>query len=424
MRKLWRAALRPLPAAPHRTLIRLLKRMLAALTAAQALVIATLMAIDAWRKRYRSQGGFPRSRPPAERVAGSQLQVYTYGEDLYAAMLDAIEHAQAYVLFETFIWKGDTVGQQFKDAVQRAAERGVAVYVIYDAFANLVVPRRFKQFSSSLYVLRYPLLHWPFNPFHVRSYARDHRKVLVVDGQTAFVGGYNIGTRYATDWRDTHMRVTGPSAWELENTFVDFWNAHRPRRMPAIPEHGAATWEPRINVHRNDPPMMMFPIRSMYLEAIDRARSHIYLTHAYFIPDRVLLAALCDAAKRGVNVRIVLPETSNHVVADWLARGYYTQCLRAGITLLLYQNAMVHAKTATIDGVWSTIGTTNWDRLSMVGNFEVNVECYDPTLARQMEQIFANDSGNTRQLCLDEWQRRPVLEKLAEAILMPLRPLL
>ena len=408
----------------RRTLLRLIKRAVGALLAAQAGVISTLMAVDVWRKRYRSQGAFPRIQPGAETVAGSEVQVYTYGEDLYAVMLDAIEQAESCVLLETFIWKDDAVGQQFKDALYRAAARGAAVYVIYDAFANLVVPRRFKRFPPPLHVLRYPLLPWPFNPFHLRSYARDHRKIMVVDGRIAFVGGYNIGARYATDWRDTHVRVAGPSAWELENVFVDFWNAHRTRRLPSIPQRGTPTWEPRINVHRNDPPMLMFPIRAMYLEAIDRAQHHIYLTHAYYIPDRVLFRALLQAAERGVDVQIVLPATSNHVVADCLARGYYDRCLRAGIKLLLYQNAMVHAKTATVDGIWSTIGTTNMDRLSMVGNFEVNVEFYDRSLAQHMEQVFRNDSANTRQLTLAEWQHRPLLEKLAEAILMPLRPLL
>jgi cardiolipin synthase A/B len=418
------AALRRWLARPHRTLWRLAKRGLALLLGAQTLVISALLAIDAWRKRFRSQGSFPRTEPRTEAVAESEVEVYTYGEDLYAAMLDAIEQARERVCFETFIWKGDRVGQQFKDALIRAAARGVAVYVIYDAFANLVVPPAFKRFPRALHVLRYPLLPWPFNPFHLRSYARDHRKILVVDGTTAFCGGYNIGSRYATDWRDTHLRVTGPSAWELENAFVDFWNAHRPRRLPPIPERSARTWEPRINVHRNDPPMLMFPIRSMYLEAIDRAQHHIFMTHAYFTPDRVVLRALLQAAQRGVDVRIILPETSNHVVVDWLARSYYTECLQAGVKLLLYQNAMVHAKTATIDGIWSTIGTANMDRLSMAGNFEVNIELYDRTVAQHMEQIFHVDSDNTRSLSLAEWQRRPLLEKLAEAILMPLRPLL
>lgn len=407
-----------------RTIRRLLQRSLLALGAAQFVVIAVLTAIDAWRKRFRSQGYFPRLRPVPVEVGGSDIQAYTYGEDLYTAMLDAIRQADERIVFETFIWKDDALGEEFKQELQRAAERGVAVYVIFDSFANLVVPRSFKRFPPQIHVLEYPLARWPWHPFHMRSYARDHRKILVVDGDTAFVGGYNIGARYATDWRDTHVRITGPHAWELENTFVDFWNTFRSPDLPVLPQRGSPTWDPHISIHRNDPNMMIFPIRSTYLEAIDRAQHHIYLTHAYFIPDRIILRALCDAARRGVDVRIVLPERSNHVVADWLARGYYTTCLRAGVRLLLYQHAMVHAKTATIDGCWATIGTANLDRLSLAGNFEVNVEFYDAAVAKQMEHIFHNDAENTRELTLDEWRHRSPLQKLAETVLLPLRPLL
>jgi cardiolipin synthase len=123
-------------------------------------------------------------------------------------------------------------------------------------------------------------------------------------------------------------------------------------------------------------------------------------------------------------VRILLPETSNHILADWLARGLYTPCLASGIRLFLYQNAMVHAKTATIDGIWSTIGTANLDRLSLLGNFEVNVEIYDTTLAQQMETIFMQDSSNARELTFAQWKRRSPLQIFAEKILSPLRPLI
>jgi cardiolipin synthase len=407
-----------------RRLRRLVLRGILAYLAAQLLVIGVLSAIDGLRKRYRSQGVVPRVPLPPVGIGDSEVQLYTYGEDLYAAMLHAIAQAREQILFETFIWKDDPVGRRFKQELHHAAARGVAVYVIFDSFANLVVPRRFKRFAPALHVLEYPLLAWPWHPLHLRSYARDHRKILVVDGETAFVGGYNIGSPYATRWRDTHARITGPSAGELENVFVDFWNSHRRGRLPEIPNTGTRTWERRIAIHRNDPPMLMFPIRATYLEAIDRAQRHIYLTHAYFIPDRVILRGLLTAAARGVDVRILLPQTSNHVVADWLARGYYMECLASGIRLLRYQNMMVHAKTATIDGVWSTVGTANMDRLSMIGNFEVNVEVYDEALARQMEHIFVADAAHTRELTLEEWRHRPLPEKLAEAILLPLRPLL
>lgn len=407
----------------------MLLRGMAVVVAAQLATIGALIAADARRKRMRPQGAAARAYPHAVTVGTSEVQVYTDGESLYAAMVEAIRGARERILFETFIWKGDAWGARFKEELERAATRGVAVYLTFDSFANLVVPRRFKRFAPSprLHVLEYPLLPWPWHPLHLRSYARDHRKILVVDGHTAFTGGYNIGSLYAAEWRDTHLRVSGPQAWEIENVFIDFWNAHRRarlgRRLPELPDPHARSWDPHIAVHRNSPPLLMFPIRATYLEAIDRAQRHVYLTHAYFIPDRVVLRALLAAAARGVDVRVLLPETSNHVVADWLARGYYNACLAGSIRLFLY-GAMVHAKTATIDGEWTTIGTANMDRLSMVGNFEVNVEIYDAGVARQMERIFAADAGHARELTLGEWRRRPPREKLAEAILMPLRPLL
>ncbi len=408
----------------HPFVFHLLKRGLLVLFALQVGVIGALTTIDWFRKRYRHQGGFPRTRQSPTRIGDDEVQIYTYGEDLYAAMLDAIRNAKQEVLLETFIWKGDRVGRQFKHELLRAAERGVEVYAIFDTFANLVVPRNFKQFPPPLHVLKYRIFPPPWRLLDPRSYGRDHRKILVVDGKTAFVGGYNIGAPYATEWRDTHVRLRGPSVWDFENAFIDFWNMHCQGTLPRLAETGTKVWEPRIKVHRNIPRMLVFPIRAMYLEAIDRAQHHIYMTQAYFIPDKAILRGLLSAAERGVDVRILLPQTSNHIVADWLARGFYSTLLAGGVKLLLYQNAMVHAKTATIDGVWSTIGTANIDRLSLAGNYEINVEFYDESLAEHMEHIFRNDSTNAVELTLEKWRTRPLIVKFSEAVLSPLWPLL
>ncbi|HET8842040.1 MAG TPA: phospholipase D-like domain-containing protein [Ktedonobacteraceae bacterium] len=414
--------LRSLPTLLRRILI----RAVLVLVGAQISVIGILFAIDFWRKRYRSQGRFPRTLPEPVHIGHSTVQLYTYGEDLYDAMLQAIRNARERVFLETFIWKSDRVGQQFKLELQRAADRGVKVYVIYDSFANLVVPHHFKQFKPNISVLRYPLFAWLRQPFYLSGYARDHRKILVVDGRIAFLGGYNIGSHYATEWRDTHLSIKGPDARELESVCIDFWNTYRKRKrsLPVLAEPRGRDWDPLMVFHRNDPHLLIFPIRHSYLEAINRATRHIYLTHAYFIPDRVILTALLNAAARGVDVRILLPATSNHILADWLARGYYSQCLAGGIRLFLYQNAMVHAKTATIDSVWSTIGTANLDRLSLLGNFEVNVEIYDEELAHQMEEIFLQDSTNACEMTLEKWRSRSVLQLFVEMVLLPLRPFL
>ncbi len=164
----------------------------------------------------------------------------------------------------------------------------------------------------------------------------------------------------------------------------------------------------------------MFPIRSMYPEAINRASSHVYLTQAYFIPDPDFADVLQQAARRGVDVRVLVPRKSNHVVADWLSQGYYGEMLAAGVRIHRFTGAMVHAKTATVDGAWSTVGTANVDRLSMTGNYEV----IDPGMAAEMERIFATDLRGAEELTLAEWERRGLHKKLTELFLAPLRPLL
>jgi cardiolipin synthase A/B len=274
-------------------------------------------------------------------------------------------------------------------------------------------------------VLEYPLYTAGWRFFDIRRYGRDHRKILVVDDEVGFVGGYNIGSAYATEWRDTHVRVTGPGVWDLKRSFADFWNLHRRAAHggPLLLET-PSDWEPRIRVHRNVPRLWMFPIRAMYLEAINRATKNIWMTHAYFIPDSDFIAAIVEAARRGVDVRILVPATSNHVVADWLSRGYYGELLGAGVRIFRFQDAMVHAKTATIDGQWSTIGTANLDRMSMTGNYEINVEFIDAAMADELERIFTTDVSNAVELTGVEWAERGLHKKFTELVLGPLRPLL
>ncbi|HEX8488259.1 MAG TPA: phosphatidylserine/phosphatidylglycerophosphate/cardiolipin synthase family protein [Propionibacteriaceae bacterium] len=400
----------------------ILKRTALGVAALQASTIGVLLVIDQRRKKGRSPAIFPRLPPRSVTVGGSEVTLYTYGEDLYYDMLGAIRQAKTQVFFETYIWKSDEVGQAFKTALIEAADRGVKVYVVFDEFANLVVPPAFFTFPKNVEVRRHPVISTSFRV--PRNSGRDHRKILVVDSDAAFLGGFNIGSLYATEWRDTHARLTGDVVWDVHNAFIDYWNLHAGRRRSALPDVGAISWQSKIRVHRNVPRNMVYPIRGMYLEAIDRASDHIYLTHAYLIPDEDMLSALTRAAKRGVDVRIIVPAESNHIVADWLSRGFYSQLLRSGVRLLLYQSAMVHAKTATIDGQWSTIGTANLDRLSLLGNYEINIEIYDEGVARQMEEIFAIDSSNTVELTTSEWHRRHAMVKFSETVLTPLRPLL
>jgi cardiolipin synthase len=391
----------------------------------QLLLALVLTLVDSYRRRGKRPKPFPVTTPEPVTIGHGTVTTYVYGQDLYDDMLAAIASARHQVLFESYIWKGDAVGERFKRALAEAAGRGVEVYAIYDGFANLVVSPLFKRFSPRMRVLEFPVYNAGWRFFDLRRYGRDHRKILVVDHDVAFVGGYNIGAAYATEWRDTHVRITGPGVWDVTRAFADFWNLHRrPRHGRPLLLETASEWEPRIRVHRNVPRLWMFPIRTMYLEAIARASHHIYMTHAYFIPDSDFVDALVAAARRGVDVRLLVPATSNHVVADWLSRGYYGELLGAGVRIFRFQGAMVHAKTSTIDGHWSTVGTANIDRLSMTGNYEINMEFIDQDQARTMERIFRTDLSNSVELTAEEWSARGVHKKFTELVLAPLRPLL
>lgn len=392
------------------------------------LVAVAMTLVDLYRRKGLKSKPFPHAVPKAAAVGEGTVTTYTFGHDLYDDMVAAIEGAQRQVFFETYIWKGDAVGQRFKQALTEAMARGVEVYVIYDAFANLVVPPKFKRFPVGMKVLRYPLYSAGWKPFSLLRYGRDHRKILVVDDTVGFVGGYNIGATYATEWRDTHVRITGPGVVDLRRAFADFWNLNRRMHLGArlrpLLIDTASDWEPQLRLHRNVPRLWMFPIRTMYLEAINRAHRNVWLTTAYFLPDQDFVDALTNAAVRGADVRVMLPLKSNHIVTDWLSRGYFSQMLESGVRILRYKDAMIHAKTAMVDGTWTTVGTANIDRLSLTGNYEINVEVIDEGLATQMEEIFRIDESNSLELTKVEWEAREMHRKFTELVLRPLRPFL
>ncbi len=365
---------------------------------------------------------FPHPHLNEVRVGENILQIYNYGRDLYDAMLAAIDAAQESIYLETYIWKGDSVGQAFKDHLIQRAEQGVEVYVIFDSFANTVVPGDFKKFPPSIHALKFRPIQRPWHVLDPRRYALDHRKLLVVDGHTGFIGGYNLGSLYATEWRDTHLCIEGPTAADIAQSFIDFWNRQAPKRA-RITRRYPRRFDAPINLRGTSALQLIFPIRDMYIEAINKAEHAIRLTNAYFVPDGVLLEALVTTARRGVDVQVLVPWDSNHHIVDWLTRSYFTACLKAGIRVFGYRN-MLHAKTCTIDGQWSTIGTANLDRLSSVGNYEINVEIYSEELAQRMEELFTWDTTNAFELTLAEWVKRPWYLMLRERLLAPLRFLL
>ncbi len=403
------------------SLLRLVRKVILGVLIVQVLTAVVLLVIAALGKRRKHEIRFPHAPFEEVHVGENFLQLYTYGRDLYDAMLEAIDAAQESIYLETYIWKDDAVGQEFQTHLARKAAEGVAVYVIFDRFGNLVVPRAFKSsFAPPMHVLEYSALRRPWNLLDPRRYALDHRKLLVVDGTLSFIGGYNIGSIYATEWRDTHLGLRGPAAAELARSFVAFWNRFCPAKEK-ISQRYHLRVDSRITVSQNEAMRLSFPIRDLYIAAIDEAEQFIFLTTAYFVPDRMLLEALKAAARRGVDVRVLVPWVSNHVVVDWIAHSYFTDCLRGGVRIFGYRYTMLHAKTCTVDGQWSTAGTCNLDRLSLVGNYEINVGIYSAEFARQMSALFAEDTAERFELTLEQWKSRPWYNKVSERILAPLR---
>jgi cardiolipin synthase len=401
-------------------------RFLLATAGTQAALVGGLVALDEIRKRREGpKEGFPWVDQPEIELEGGddRLKLYPYGVELYEAMLVEIESAEERIFLGTFIWKGDELGQRFVSALARKAREGVEVYVVFDGLANVFVPSSFKQFPEEMYTLHFRPFSGPANYANPRNVFRYHRHVMSVDGRIAFLGGYNIGSLYAAGWRDTHVGIRGRVVHEVESSFVDFWNTHYTDDLPAIEPVRERDWNPSVRVRLNDPYLRIFPIRGMYLDAIARANERIYLTHAYFVPDRAMRAGLIEAVKRGVDVQVLLPRNSNHVTADWLARRHFDELLRAGVRIFGYEQLMIHSKTATIDGLWSTIGSANIDRLSLLGNYEINLEVYSERLGAQMETMFERDKTNAEEITLEDWRRRPLPAKMVERALASLSPL-
>ena len=390
---------------------------------AQLITVAIITISYKRRRKEMDQGGYEHIDLPELPLEDGTIQLYMEGVSLYADMEESIDSAESTIFFETFIWKNDVAGQRLRDLFVKKAREGVNVCLVYDLIGNGVLGGSRITFPTDIPTLRvsryFAFKRW-YHFLMPSRYNVTHRKLLVVDDRCAFVGGYNIGEEYRTEWRDTHIRVTGPSVRRYSHAFIDFWNHYAARHDDM--SYPQSQWSNIMDVYRNDPKRRNFPIRSMYLQAIERAHDHIYITNAYFVPDPTFREALIDAAARGVDVQVILPWESNHLVVDWVARHYFDSYLKAGIKLFGYEAAMIHTKTVTIDGRWSMIGTANLDRLSLWLNHEINAEIFDEGVAAQMEQIFACDLAQTRSITYEDWAKRPHRQRLGEQILAPLWP--
>jgi cardiolipin synthase A/B len=366
-------------------------------------------------------------------VTDNKVSLLQDGPATYKAMLTAIADAKSHVHMETYILEDDEVGRQFAQALIAKQKQGVPVAMIYDGVGALGTSAEFFKTltDAGVQVLQFN----PVNPLTAKAgwnvNQRDHRKLLVVDGRTAFIGGINISGVYSggslksaqrkgpkLPWRDTHLMIEGPVVAEFQRMFIDTWTK---QKGPALPSREffpkpVPRGKEIVRAIAGSPDDAYSAIYATLISAIGNAEKEILLTNAYFAPDPQLRAALADAVKRGVDVKLILPSKTDSGLIFNAGRSYYEEMLRAGIKIYERRDALLHSKTAVIDGVWSTIGSTNLDWRSFLHNQEVNAVILGPDFAAQMKAVFEHDLAASTPVTLEAWQRRPVGWRIKEGL--------
>ncbi|MGZ8251590.1 MAG: cardiolipin synthase [Methylophilaceae bacterium] len=376
-------------------------------------------------------------------MVGNKVELLIDGPPTYESMFAAIREAKDNINMETFIMEDDEVGQRFASALIEKQQQGVQVNLIYDSVGSINTPKEFFQpmIDSGISVVEFN----PINPLNSRKgwnvNNRDHRKLLVVDGKVAYVGGINISSVYSSGsfgsstgsagkrktpkhvpmdsiaWRDTHLRMEGPVVAEFQKLFIATWEKQTDMPMDGRDYYPQAGNQGRevvraIGSSPEDPYSLIYVT---LISAINSAETQAFITNAYFVPDPQLLLALKDAAQRGVDVRLLLPSKSDSDLVFYASRSYYDELLSAGVKIYERQDSILHAKTALIDGVWSTIGSTNLDWRSFLHNHEINAVLLGQDFGLQMQTMFEQDLQSSKAITLQAWRQRSVMMRVKES---------
>jgi cardiolipin synthase len=366
-------------------------------------------------------------------TAGNKLDFYHHGEPAYAAMLAAIRTAKHHVHVQFFIFRPDDSGRRFVAELAAAARRGVQVRFLYDSLGSYNLGsrlvRELRQAGGKTAAFL-PLL----NPlYRLRVNLRNHRKILVVDGQTAFTGGLNVGDEYLGKhpkfgyWRDTHFRVHGPAAESLQRVFLEDWYfaaeeaVTGPEYYPPFAELPGGS---PVQVVHSGPDAEYKAIRETYFAGILRGRKRVWIASPYFVPDPGLKDALILAGRAGVDVRFLGLFRPDKWVPFLAARYYWSELLAAGVKVYQYARGMMHAKYVLVDGEWASVGTANVDNRSLFLNFEVNCLIYDGKVVAELEEQYVKDLEWSVRLDPAVFAARPFASRLAENAARLMSPVL
>jgi cardiolipin synthase len=364
-------------------------------------------------------------------LAGNKVTLLFDGPITIAAMMAAVSTAKVSVNLETYLFDQDPLGMKFADLLIAKQGEGVQVNIIYDCVGTIGTPQAFFDRMQKAGIRLMPFQ--PVSPLHKlgrwRINNRDHRKILVVDGKMAFAGGVNIAATYSESslfrhhtsetrkvgWRDTHLQIEGPAVSALQWMFLDNWASQKEGDIPDLDYFPQLTnvGDKVVRVLRSQPDSN-HEIFKAYFLAIQGAKTSIHITAAYFVPDVQIMKALLDAARRGVDVKIIMPNVSDSWMASHAGHSLYQEMLEAGIQLYELKKAVLHAKTAVIDGTWSTVGSTNMDTRSFLHNKEVNVVVMGDAFGKEMESAFQEDLHGSNGIVLKEWKRRPLAQRFKD----------
>lgn len=367
-------------------------------------------------------------------TTGNRVTLLQDGPATYQAMLAAIVSAQDHIHMETYILEEDEVGARFAQALMDKQRKGIQVHLIRDSVGTLGTSAAFFQrlMDSGIKVLEFN----PVNPAMARKEwllnQRNHRKLLIVDGRIAFLGGINISSVYSSGsfslasrvrppgeatWRDTDLQLQGPVVAELQKLFLATWSAQKGEALQPLNYFPPPQVEGRqvVRAIGSSPEEPYSLIYATLLSAIGSAESSVHLTNAYFVPDPQLLAALIAAARRGVDVKLILPSQTDSWLVFHAGRAHYEPLLRAGVKIYERQGVILHSKTVLVDGVWSTVGSTNLDWRSFLHNHELNAVVLGAEFGAQLQTMFNKDLAASDEVLLDQWLRRPLTLRAKEA---------
>ena len=360
-------------------------------------------------------------------VAGNEARILIDGPVTFDAMFAAIRTARDHINLETYIFDDGAIGERLADLLIEKRGQGVDVHILYDSVGSIDTPPEFFQRlkMSGVKVCEFN----PVNPVKGKGWRinnRDHRKILIVDGITAFTGGTNISGVYSAGsfvskrkkvdankgWRDTHVKIDGPATAEFQRLFVNSWKKQcsSPLAQRNFFPKIAAKGDKVMRVIGSGPDDPLNVTYVTLLSAIAHAEKNIFLTMAYFVPDPQTIEILKAAARRGVDVKLILPGFSDFAAVFHAGRSHYSELLKAGVKIFEHREALLHAKTAAVDGVWSTIGSTNMDWRSFLHNDEVNGVVIGEQFAQEMQRMFQRDLADAIPIDLERWERSPMLK--------------